>query len=74
MNIINHTLTFWTGLIGAIFIVLHLPTCNAHWADKLPLISKTLRKYHNPTLYIATISGIIHIILAIIELIGGKII
>jgi|TARA_Y100000310_G_C20441240_1_gene696216 hypothetical protein len=71
MEIIGHTIGFWSGMIGAIFIILHMPTCNKHWAQKLPFISRPLAKHHTLTLTLATLFGFIHIILGIIHLIGG---
>jgi hypothetical protein len=71
MEIIGQTIGFWSGMIGAIFIILHMPTCNKHWAQKLPLISKPLSKHHNLTLGLATFFGFTHIILGITELIWG---
>jgi len=71
MEIIGQTIGFWSGMIGAVFIVLHMPTCNKHWAQKLPFISKPLAKHHNLTLGLATLFGLTHIILAITGLISG---
>lgn len=71
MEIIGQTIGFWTGLVGAVFIVLHMPTCNKHWAQKLPFISKPLSKHHYLTLSLATFFGFTHIILALVDIILG---
>ncbi len=68
---LGETIGFWAGLLGAIFIVLHMPTCNKHWAQKLPFISKPLAKHHYLTLGLATIMGFTHITLGLLGLIFG---
>jgi hypothetical protein len=68
---LGQTIGFWTGLLGAVFIVLHMPTCNTHWAQKLPLISKPLASHHHLTLSLATVFGFGHLMLAFLGLVFG---
>ena len=60
---------FWLAFIAGIFILLHIPSCNKHWAYRLKPLSKYLSKVHNQTLILATLFAIIHIILSLIGLI-----
>jgi len=67
--VFENTLHFWTSLIAAVFILLHIPSCNKHWAHRLKPFSKYLKKYHNQTLILATIFALIHVVLTFIGLI-----
>lgn len=67
--LLGETIGFWSGIIGALFILLHMPTCNKHWAQKLPFISQHLAKHHTLTLTLATTFGFMHLILGFIELV-----
>ena len=69
--LLSKTIGFWASLIAAIFIMLHIPSCNEHWASRLRPLSNVLRKYHNQTLILATIFALIHIVLSLIGLISG---
>lgn len=68
---LGETIGFWSGMIGAVFIILHMPTCNKHWAQKLPFISRSLAKHHTLTLSMATTFGFLHLILGFISIISG---
>ena len=70
--VVESTFHFWTSLIAAMFILLHIPSCNKHWAYRLRPLSKYLSRFHDQTLILATIFAIIHIILAGIGLIFNK--
>jgi len=59
---------FWTALIAAILILLHIPSCNKHWAKKLKVLSGFLSKYHKLTLNLATLFALLHIVLVILDL------
>jgi len=61
------TIGFWVSLIAALFILLHVPSCNIHWADRLGPFSRYLRKYHDLTLNLATAFAVAHIILIILK-------
>lgn len=71
MDILGQTIGFWVGFIAAIFIMLHIPSCNKHWANKLKPFSSYLSKHHTLTLDIATVFAIAHIVLVLIGLIFG---
>ena len=62
---------FWTAFISGLFILLHIPSCDFHWASKIKSLSTFLTKYHRPTLHLATIFAIIHIFLSLLGLIFG---
>jgi membrane protein DedA with SNARE-associated domain len=62
---------FWVGVIAGIFILLHIPSCNKHWAARLQPLSKHLKKYHNLTLNLATIFALLHVILSFGGLVFG---
>ncbi len=62
---------FWTSFAAGIFILLHLPTCDYHWADRLKTAAKYLRKYNKSTLNLAALLALVHIILSLIGLISG---
>ena len=68
MDIFGQGLGFWLGLVAAIFILLHIPSCDVHWANRLKPFSTLLKKYHRPTLVLATIFALVHVILAIVGL------
>jgi len=59
---------FWTALFAGILILLHIPSCDFHWASRFKLLSRALFQYHRLTLNLATIFAIIHVVLAIIGL------
>jgi hypothetical protein len=69
--IFGYHIAFWCGLLGAILILLHVPSCSKHWAQKLPFISNSLSKYHKQTLGLATLFAFAHIILDIMGLVFG---
>ena len=62
---------FWTAFVAGIFILIHLPSCSVHWADRLKPLSVYLKKYHVLTLNLATIFALVHIILSLVGLIFG---
>ncbi|MBR9693098.1 hypothetical protein GOV07_04180 [Candidatus Woesearchaeota archaeon] len=64
-------ITFWLGVIAALFILLHMPSCDAHWADKFGAVGKWLRRYHTPTLRIATIFALVHLLLIVFGFVFG---
>ena len=68
VEIIGQDIGFWTAFIAGILILLHIPSCNKHWAYRLKPLSKYLIKIHNETLILATIFAIIHIILSVLGL------
>jgi hypothetical protein len=68
VEILGQTIGFWLALIAGIFILLHIPSCNKHWAYRLKPLSKYLSKIHNETLIMATIFAILHIILSLLGL------
>jgi membrane protein DedA with SNARE-associated domain len=68
MEIVGQTLGFWVGLVAAIFILLHIPSCNAHWAQRLKPLSSYLKRHHALTLNLATLFAIVHVILAVVGL------
>lgn len=55
-------ISFWAGVISSVFVILHLPSCNVHWANRLKPVSKYLKKFHSETLGIAVSFAIIHLI------------
>ena len=63
--VFEHTIHFWTSFIAGIFVLLHIPSCNKHWAYRLKPFTKYLEKIHNETLIIATFFAAIHIILSL---------
>ena len=69
MLLLDQTIGFWTGFIAGFFILLHIPSCNDHWANRLKPFSNYLKEYHNQTLIWATVFAIIHIVLDLIGLI-----
>ncbi|MEE9525958.1 MAG: hypothetical protein V3V78_05120 [Candidatus Woesearchaeota archaeon] len=72
MNILGQTLGFWSALLGGVFILLHVPACNQHWAariHKLHPLSDFLEKHHDTTLNAALIFALVHITLSLIGLI-----
>ncbi len=69
MTIFEQGIGFWAAFVAGIFILLHIPSCNEHWASRLKPLSNILRKYHNQTLILATIFASIHVILSLIGLI-----
>jgi hypothetical protein len=71
ITIIEQDLGFWIGIIAGIFILLHIPSCNLHWAARLKPFSKYLRRYHDETLIVATLFALIHLTLGAIGLITG---
>ena len=71
MEIFGESISFWTGFIAGLFILLHIPSCNKHWAARLRPFSIFLTKYHDLTLDLATGFAIIHLVLDLIGLISG---
>ncbi len=71
MIIVGQTIGFWTAFIAALFILLHVPSCNKHWALRLKPLSTYLSKHHDTTLIIATIFALAHIIMSLAGLIFG---
>lgn len=69
--VIANPIIFWTGFISGLFILLHIPSCSLHWADKMPKISKVLRRYHDETLNIAVTFAIGNIFLVLAGFIFG---
>ncbi|MBT3324152.1 hypothetical protein HN840_01925 [archaeon] len=67
--VILELISFWTSVISSIFILLHIPSCNIHWANRLKPFSKYLKKYHNLTLNLAAAFALIHVIIIFVELI-----
>jgi len=67
----HQNITFWTGFIAGLFILLHLPSCDVHWANKLGKFSGFLSKHHYFTLRLATFFAIIHVFLDLIGLVFG---
>ena len=65
---IEFTVHFWTSFIAGIFILLHIPSCNVHWANQLKPFSNYLKRYHNETLVLASLFALSHIILTVIGL------
>tara|TARA_Y100000034_G_C6694995_1_gene306200 strand:+ start:283 stop:489 length:207 start_codon:yes stop_codon:yes gene_type:complete len=59
---------FYTSIIAGLFILLHIPSCNIHWATRLKPFSTFLKQHHRLTLDLATIFAITHLFLAIIIL------
>jgi len=66
---LGQTIGFWSAFIAGFFILLHIPSCNKHWAYQLKPLSKYLARFHDQTLILATLFAIIHIFLSIIGLI-----
>jgi len=60
---------FWISMVAGVFILLHIPSCNKHWAYRLKPLSKYLARFHDQTLILATLFAIIHIFLSITGLI-----
>ncbi|MFC1769348.1 hypothetical protein ACFLZX_06320 [Nanoarchaeota archaeon] len=54
------------GFLAAIFILLHVPSCSQHWAQKIPGIAQKLAQYHNLTLNLAMILAFLHILLIVL--------
>ena len=71
MEIIGQTLHFWTGLLAGILILVHIPSCDTHWAEKLKPFSDVLQRHHMLTLRLATLFALLHITLSLIALFGG---
>jgi hypothetical protein len=71
VNLLGQTIGFWVAFMAGIFIMLHIPSCNRHWAARLKPFSKYLKKVHNETLGMATILAILHICLSLVGLITG---
>jgi hypothetical protein len=69
--LLAQTIGFWTSFIAGMFILLHIPSCNKHWAYRLKPFSTFLSRYHSFTLNLATLFAIIHIILGLVGLITG---
>ncbi|MBR9698847.1 hypothetical protein GOV09_00115 [Candidatus Woesearchaeota archaeon] len=59
---------FWTAFIAGIFILLHIPSCNKHWAHRLKPLSTLLERVHNQTLILATIFALVHVVLSLLGL------
>ena len=70
-EILGRDVGFWMGFVAGLFILLHIPSCNKHWADKLKPFSLYLRKYHDLTLILATLFALAHIVLALVGLVFG---
>ncbi len=68
---LSQTIGFWTAFIAAIFILLHIPSCNKHWASRLKPLSTFLSDYHDLTLKLATVFALAHIILSLVGLVFG---
>ncbi len=71
IEILGRDVGFWMGLIAGLLILLHVPSCNKHWADRLKPFSLYLRKYHDLTLVLATLFALAHIVLALVGLVFG---
>jgi membrane protein DedA with SNARE-associated domain len=71
MEVLGQTLGFWIGLIAAIFIMLHIPSCNKHWAQRLKPFSSYLARHHSLTLNLATLFALVHIALSLTGLVTG---
>ena len=71
IEILGRDLGFWLGLIAGLFILLHIPSCNKHWADRLKPFSLFLRKYHDLTLVLATLFALADVALALVGLVFG---
>jgi len=69
VEILGQTIGFWSAIVAGIFILLHIPSCNKHWAYRLKPLSKYLVRFHDKTLILATLFAIIHIILSITGLV-----
>jgi hypothetical protein len=69
VEILGQTIGFWSAFVAGILILLHIPSCNKHWAYRLKPFSNYLGKVHDQTLFLATLFAIIHIFLSIIGLI-----
>jgi len=68
VEILGQTIGFWSAFVAGIFILLHIPSCNKHWANRLKPFSRYLKKLHDETLIIATLFAIIHIVLSLLGL------
>jgi len=66
--IFGHDIGFWFGILAGLLILLHLPACDYHWADRFGKVSAFLKKHHLLTLRLATTFALIHILLAIMGL------
>ncbi len=58
VEMLGQTIGFWSAFIAGILILLHIPSCNKHWAYRLKPFSNYLGKVHDQTLIIATIFAI----------------
>lgn len=65
------TLHFWTAFIAGIFILLHIPSCDVHWANRLKWLSNALSEHHQFTLRAATLFAILHLTLSLVGLLTG---
>jgi hypothetical protein len=68
VEILGQTIGFWSAFVAGIFVLLHIPSCNKHWAYRLKPFSKYLKKAHNETLIAATIFAVLHIVLSFLGL------
>ncbi|MCK4252683.1 hypothetical protein KAX97_14645 [candidate division WOR-3 bacterium] len=68
VEILGQTIGFWSAFIAGILILLHIPSCNKHWAYRLKPFSNYLGKVHDETLIIATIFAILHIVSSLLGL------
>jgi hypothetical protein len=69
VEILGQNIGFWSAFVAGIFVLLHIPSCNKHWAYRLKPFSEYLRKVHNETLIIATIFALLHVFLSLLGLV-----
>jgi len=62
---------FWVGFMAGIFILMHIPSCDWHWAARIRPLSNILKKHHRLTLNLATFFAIAHMVLALLQLATG---
>ena len=71
ITLLGKDIGFWAAFIAGLFILLHIPSCNRHWAARLKPFSTFLRRYHDLTLVLATILALVHVALSIVGFVFG---